>query len=452
MMRDMPMKKLLLHISLPLMISLLVQSLYNIVDSIFVSRLSETALSATSLASPIQMLMIAVSVGTGIGVNSLLARTIGSGDREKAGKVATTGLTLAILSCLVFVLFGAFLTVPFLRLFTEDAELLALSNTYLQIVTMFSLGIFVATTAERLLQASGNTQLSMWAQVSGAVANCILDPIMIFGYFGVPAMGIAGAAIATVIGQWLAAGVALILNWKLNSAAKINYHGFRMEKVIVLQIYKVGAPSMLVSGLASIQTIIINKILIDYSATAVAFFGVFYKMQSLVMLPINGLSQGLIPIVGYSYGAKNGSRISEALRLTLKYVISIAAVFLVLFMLFPTQILGLFSAGEDMLAIGIPGIRILCLIFVLQGFSFVVGYTFTSMGNGLVNMITTMIRIGVSVLLVIVISHTMSDLGMVWWAMPIADVAAASYSMVSIRKARRTIIQPLMSSDSSGRR
>jgi len=439
-----PINKLILQISLPLMISLLVQSLYNLVDSFFVARLSETALSATSLASPIQMLMIAVSVGTGVGVNSLLSRTLGAKDRAGADKVATTGLVLACLSCILFVIFGLFLTKPFLRMFVSEAdtELMEMGSTYLGICTVFSLGIFVATTAERLLQATGRTQLSMWAQISGAVTNCILDPIMIFGLLGFPEMGIAGAAVATVIGQWLAAIIALILNFRLNHDVTISFKGFRLEKETVAGIYKVGAPAMLVSGLGSIQTICINKILIGFSGTAVAFFGLFHKMQSFVQMPVNGLAQGLIPIVGYAYGAGKGSRIREAADQTSKYAAALVSVFTMLFLLFPSAILGVFSAGEQMRSIGIPGLRILCLSFMFMTTSTVIGNIFTGMGNGLVNMISTFLRIGISLVLVILLRGH-GSLNVLWAAIPVADACAAVYAIMKWNKAKKEQIPKL---------
>lgn len=435
---DTPIKKLILQISLPLMISLLVQSMYNLVDSFFVARLSETALSATSLASPIQMLMISMSVGTGVGVNSLLSRTLGAKDREGADRVAATGLVLACLSCIVFVLFGLFLTKPFLRMFVDqgNTELLEMGNSYLSICTIFSLGIFVATTAERLLQATGRTKLSMWAQISGAVTNCILDPIMIFGLLGCPAMGIAGAAIATVVGQWLAAAVALVLNLKLNHDVTIRLKGFKFDPKTVKNIYKVGAPAMLVSGLGSIQTICINKILITFSATAVAFFGLFHKMQSFVQMPMNGLAQGLIPIVGYAFGAGRKERIKEAANQTSKYALTLVGVFTVLFLLFPSAILNIFSAGEQMRSIGIPGLRILCLSFIFITTSTVIGNIFTGMGNGTVNMFATFIRIGISLALVMALRGH-GSLNVLWAAIPAADICAAAYAVLKWSRARK---------------
>lgn len=439
----MPMGKLIISISLPLMFSLFVQSLYNMVDSIFVAKLSEEALSATSLASPVQTLMVAVSVGTGVGINSLLSRTLGAGRKEDASAIASNGLVLAILSCIVFMVFGLTLVTPFLRCFTNDEQLLSLGTTYLSICTIFSLGIFVATTAERLLQATGNTLLSMIAQVTGAIANCILDPIMIFGLFGCPAMGIRGAAIATVIGQWLAAAIAMILNLKLNHDIKFRFRQFKLRGDIIIDIYKVGAPSMLVTGLSGVQTMILNKILLGFSATAVAFFGVFHKMQNFVQMPLNGLAQGMIPIVGYAWGAKRGDRIRDAFKITYSVGLTFMLAVTVVIMAFPAEILGLFSAGETMLAMGIPALRILSISFVFIATCSIISYMFTGMGNGMVNLCCTTIRALLPVPLVIYLAQN-AGLDMVWYAIPFADICACALAVYLFSIVYRKKIRPMI--------
>ena len=438
----MPMKKLILSISLPLMISLLVQSLYNIVDSIFVARLSEDALSAVSLSAPIQTLMVAVSVGTGVGVNSLLSRTLGKGDREESSDIADNGLFLAAASYGLFLLFGLFGAGAFIRHFAKDGAIAGMGIAYLRIVTCFSLGIFLATTAERLLQATGNTLLSMIAQVTGAVMNCILDPILIFGLFGMPAMGIRGAAIATVAGQFLAAGLALILNVKKNREIHFDFQHFRIRGDIIGRIYKVGAPSILVMGLTSIQTMVINNILVGYSTTAVAFFGVFHKLQNFTLMPINGLAQGLIPIVGYSYGAKKGSRIREALRITFSIGLTVAVIYTAVILLFPDRILSMFSAGEVMMKMGIPALRILCSSLAAVAVCSVVSYTYTGMGNGMVNMICTAIRCLVPIPVISMLSGA-GYFEKIWWAIPAADVLAALAAALFLIYGIKTIIRPM---------
>ncbi len=442
-METQPMPSLVLSISLPLVNSLLVQALYNLVDSFFVARLSEKALTATSLASPIQMLMVAISVGTGVGVNSLLSRSLGAKKKEDACKVATTGLVLAFLSSAVFIVFGLFFSRSYIHAYTADPELMDMGYAYLSICTIFCLGIFVATTAERLLQATGNSLLSMVAQVSGAVTNCILDPILIFGYFGLPAMGIAGAAIATVIGQWLAAIVALILNFTKNHDIQFQFKGFRFEKEFVLGIYTVSAPAMLASGLTSIQTICMNKMLITYSATAVAFFGLFHKIQTFVMMPSNGLAQGLIPVAGYSYGAKRGDRLLDAFTTTLKICLSVMAIGTLAFELFPKQILMMFNASEEMLSMGIPAMRILSSTFILISAVSVIGYLCTAMGNGMVNLYSNIIR-GVLPLPIVFAIANFADVGSVWYAIPFTDVVAFVLALFLFSGIYRKKVKPLL--------
>ncbi|MGM9538733.1 MAG: MATE family efflux transporter [Candidatus Onthomonas sp.] len=437
-----PMVPLVLSVSLPLMISLIVQALYNLVDSFFVARLSENALTATSLASPIQILMVAVSVGTGVGVNSLLSRSLGAGKRDDACMVATTGLILAILSSLVFILFGVFFSKPFLRAFTTDADLLEQSYIYLSTCTILCTGIFIATTAERLLQATGNSVLSMCAQVTGAVANCILDPILIFGYFGAPAMGIRGAAIATVFGQWLAAVIAMILNFCLNHDIEFRFRGFRFRKDIVCGIYTVGAPAMLANGLTSIQTICMNKMLIGFSATAVAFFGLFHKIQTFVMMPCNGLSQGLIPVAGYSFGGKRGDRLMEAFRVTLKIAVCVMAVCTLILECFPKQILQFFNASDDMLSMGVPAVRILASTFLLITVVNVIGHMYTAMGNGMINLSCNVIR-GLLPLPIVYCLAKFTTINYVWFAIPCTDIIAFALAMILFVRIYKKTLRPM---------
>lgn len=295
-METMPVPKLVITVSLPLMISLLVQSLYNIVDGIYVARISENALAATSLAYPIQLLMVAVSVGTGVGINSHISRKIGAKKFEEVDLAATTGLLLSLLSSVFFMIVGFLFTGSFFGLYTTDRELISLGTKYLQICTTFSQGIFIATMGERILQSTGNTLHSMIAQVAGAVVNVVLDPILIFGMLGLPKMGIAGAAIATVIGQWAAAALSILLVLKRGEVHFI-FKKFRWDGSIVKDIYKVGCPSMFVQAMGSVMMMGVNNVLLGFSATAVSFFGIYYKLQNFAFMPVSGLAQGLIPIV-----------------------------------------------------------------------------------------------------------------------------------------------------------
>lgn len=441
-METMPVKKLVINVSVPLMISLLVQSLYNIVDSIFVARISEEALTATSLAYPVQMLMIAVSVGTGVGINSLISRKIGAKDYEAVGNISTTGFLLGAASSLVFVLFGTFLAPWFFSLYTQDAALLEPSIVYLRICTWFSLGIFIAAIVERMLQSTGKTSLSMAAQISGCVVNIILDPIMIFGYFGCPAMGVAGAAIATVIGQWVAAIVAILLNLFCNKQVGIKIRGYKPEKSVIATIYKVGLPSMMVQAMGSLMIMSVNNILVVYSATAVAFFGIYYKLQNFVFMPSSGIAQGLIPIVGYNYGAKRPKKIVEAIRFAALLAGIVMAVGTFLFNVIPARLLGLYHASEAMLEMGVPALRILSLIFISTAIVLVIGYAYTGMGNGMVNMVGTLLR---QLLPVPIIYFTAKYAGVdrVWYVFWFSDICALTYALLTIRNTYQKVLKPM---------
>lgn len=441
-METMPVKKLVVNVSVPLMISLLVQSLYNIVDSIFVAQISEQALTATSLAFPIQMLMVAVSVGTGVGINSLISRRIGAKDYEAVGRISTTGVLLGVLSSAVFVLFGLFLAPWFFRLYTDDPALMEMGVTYLWICACFSLGIFVAAIVERMLQSTGKTALSMAAQISGCIVNIILDPIMIFGYFGCPAMGIAGAGAATVIGQWAAAIAALVLNALYNHLVKFKIKGYRPSGKIVDTIYKVGFPSMMVQAMGSLMIMGINNILVAYSATAVAFFGVYYKLQSFVFMPSSGIAQGLIPIVGYNFGAKWPQKITEAIRFAGLLAAIVMAVGTLLFHLIPAQLLSLYNASPEMLAMGVPALRIISLVFIPTAVVLVIGYAYTGMGNGMVNMIGTLLRQLFPVPIVYVMAK-LWGVHSVWYAFWLPNLLALAYALLSIRSTYKKVLVPM---------
>ena len=441
----MPMKQLVFNMSLPLMISLLVQSLYNIVDGIFVARLSQDALTATSLAYPVQLLMIAVSVGTGVGVNALLSRLLGAREREAVGSAATTGMILAFFWTVVFMILGLTCSGVLARSFTEDTQTAELCRQYLSICMIFCLGIFVETLAQRLLQAAGNTGLSMISLVVGAGTNIILDPIMIFGCFGCPALGIRGAAIATVIGQWLGALVALLLHQFLNPEVRFRIRGYRFDFSIVKKIYKVGAPTILTQAMGSIMLTCINKILIEFGSTYVAFFGVYYKLQNFLMMPMNGLGQAAIPIAGFNYGAKNGKRIRELLRTAIPAAVAIGLIGTLVFLAIPGTLLGLFSASDEMLAIGIPALRVISLTFPFAAATIVIGYSISGLGNGVVNMLGTGLR---QVILFIPLAWIFSRIGgagMTFYAIWISELTAAAYAALSLKKEYKKKIAPFVS-------
>lgn len=430
----MPVPKLVVTMSLPIMISMLVQSLYNIVDSIFVARISEDALTATSIAYSAQILQIAVAVGTGVGVNALISRKLGAKKYEEANEAATTGLILTIASSLIFVLWGIFGTEIFIRQFSSDENIVAMGNTYLFICQIFSTGIFLGTLTQRLLQATGRTFSSMLAQLAGAVVNLILDPIMIFGLFGCPRMGIAGAAAATVIGQWSAAVIGLILNYVQNKEIHFMFHNFRLRKDSILQIYKVGAPTILTQAFGSIMVASMNAILIMFSSTAVAFFGVYFKLQNFLFMPLNGLGQGSLPIVGYNFGAKNAKRVKDTCKTSMTIGAGIGLAGTLIFMIFTEGLLRLFSASEAMIEIGIPALRVISVSFVLAAVTMIVGYVVSGLGNGLVNMIATALRQFILLVPAVLLFGKAGGIGMVWYAFWISEAAACLFAVTCLKK------------------
>ncbi|MGN0521771.1 MAG: MATE family efflux transporter [Eubacterium sp.] len=431
---SMPVPKLIWNVSFPLMISMLVQSLYNIVDGIFVARINENALTATSLAYPVQMLMIAVSVGTGVGVNALLSRTLGQKDSNRVKQVAINGLFSAFIGCVPFVLLGIIAVKPFLSLYTDDTEILNDSVSYLKICMIFSIGIFIATTGERCLQSTGKTWLSMIAQTAGALCNIILDPILIFGCLGLPAMGVKGAAIATVAGQWLAGIISLILNAKYNKSVPIKLKNFKINGVILKDIYKVGLPTMVMQACGSVMVLAMNKLLYSFSSTAVAFFGVYYKLQNFLYMPLNGLAQSLIPIVGYNFGAKNNARIKQSYIVTVRRAAIIMLIGTAVFCLVPKTLLGFFSAGEAMLEIGVPALRIISLSFVFTGVTVVTGYYFSGLGNGLVNMFSTLLRQLIILIPVAYLFASQLGINSTWYAFLIAEIIACVFAVLAYKR------------------
>ena len=434
---EMPMGKLVFNMSLPLMISLLVQSLYNIVDSIFVAKLSEAALTATSLAYPMQLLMIAVSVGTSVGINALLSRSIGAKEYEKTTSIATTGVLLALLGMLAFLLLGVFCAGFFVRLFTEDAAIAADCERYLRICMLFCAGTFIGTMYQRFLQAVGNTFDSMMTLVAGALTNLILDPLLIFGLLGFPALGIRGAAIATVIGQWVSAALAVYLNHRHNPLVQVRFSAYRPEKAILRQIYKVGLPTIVMQALGSVMVSAVNAILIAFSPTAVAFFGVYYKLQSFLFMPMHGMGQAAIPIVGYNYGARNRERVMQVFRVMLPAAVMISLAATLLFCLIPKTLLGMFSASDEMLALGIPALRIISPTFALASVTMILGYAVSGLGDGVVNMLGTAIRQLLLLVPLIYLFGQRWGIHAVWYAFWFAELAAMLYAVFATHRRLR---------------
>lgn len=426
----MPVDKLLITMSLPMMISMLVQALYNIVDSIFVSQINEHALRAVSLAFPIQSLMIAVSVGTAVGINAFLSKTLGQKQYDKANIIAVNGIFIEVVSAVVFALVGLFVSRPFFMSQTDIQQVQQYGTTYLTICCCAGVGIFLQTSFERILQSTGKTIYTMITQGIGAVVNLILDPILIFGYFGLPEMGVAGAATATVIGQIVAAILAIVFNLKFNKEIHLSFRGFRPNLHLIGQIYKVGAPSIVVQAIGSVMTYGMNLILAAFGA-AQTVFGVYFKLQSFVFMPIFGLNNGMVPIIAYNYGAGHRERVVQTVKSSIKFAVCIMLAGLLAMQLFPAQLLGFFNATEELLVIGVPALRIICLSFCFAGYCIVVGSVFQALGNGVYSMVVSIARQLCVLLPVAYLLSLSGNVNLIWWAFPIAELMSLGMSTFS---------------------
>lgn len=426
----MPINKLLFNMSLPMMISMLVQALYNIVDSMFVARVSENALTAVSLAFPIQMLLVSVGVGTGVGMNAVLSRALGQRNFDRANRIAGNGLFLAVMSYFVFLMVGIFAIRPFYISQTDNAEILNMGISYLTICCVASIGLFFQICLERILQSTGQTFLSMISQMTGAIINIILDPILIFGLLGFPKLGVTGAAIATVIGQLIGATVGFVFNKYKNTELKITFQDCKPDKEVIGHIYQVGVPAMIMQAIGSVMTYGMNLILISFTSTATAVFGIYFKLQSFVFMPIFGLNNGMISIAAYNYGAKNKDRFMQVLRSTMIATVTIMLVGTGIFLVATRELLELFEATEMMLEIGIPALRIISIGFVTAGYCIVLSAVFQSLGNGLYSMIISIVRQLVFILPFSYLLGKIGGLSLVWWAFPISELAALILSTI----------------------
>lgn len=434
-MGTMPVKQLIIAMSLPMMISMLVQALYNVVDSIFVAQIEEDALTAVTLAFPMQNLMIAVGAGTGVGINALLSKALGEKRFDKSDAAANTGIFLSFLNFIAFLVIGFLLSEPFIRTQTADPKIIAYGTTYLRICCCMSVGVFFQITFERLLQSTGRTFYSMISQLTGAVINIIMDPIMIFGLLGCPKMGVAGAAYATVLGQVIASFLGLYMNLKVNKDITISLKEIlRPKREIVKAIYAVGVPSILMMSIGSLMTYLMNRILIVFSTTTTAVFGVYFKLQSFFFMPVFGLNNGLIPVLAYNYGARNKERISESLKFAMMLAVVIMLVGMIVFEVIPGQLLGMFNASDDMKQIGIPALRIICLSFPLAGFSIAMGSIFQAFSESIYSLI---ISIGRQLVVLIPIAWLLSltgNVNLVWWAFPAAELVSLVLSVFFFKR------------------
>lgn len=439
----MPVPKLLFTMSMPMIISMLVQALYNVVDSAFVAQLNEDALTAVSMAFPVQNLMIAVAVGTGVGINALLSRSLGEKQFERANLAARNGLFLGIISYLVFAVLGLIGSRQFYLIQTDDPEIVFYGTQYVFTVTVFSFGLFLAVISERLLQSTGLTIYNMYTQGLGAIINIILDPILIFGLLGFPRLEVLGAAAATVVGQICGMLLGVVFNLRKNKEININMKGFRPDKPTIKQIYQVGLPSIIMQSIGSVMVFGINKILMMFTSTAVSVFGVYFKLQSFIFMPVFGLNNGMVPIIAYNYGARKKKRIMQTAWLSIGAAVTIMLIGLMIFHVFTEQLLGIFDASEQMLEIGIPALRIISLSFSFAGYGIVVGSVFQALGNGVYSLMVSVARQLVVILPVAFILAEVGGLTAVWWAFPIAEIVALIMSTILFRRIYVKKIQPL---------
>ena len=442
-MGTMAINPLLVKLSIPMMVSMLVQALYNVVDSIFVSHVSEGALTAVSLAFSLQNMMIAVGVGTGVGVNALLSKSLGEKDQKRANKTAENGIFLALCSFAAFFIIGLTCMKPYFYAQTSDVEIAEQGIRYLTVCSVFSLGLFLQTMSEKLLAATGRTNLSMCSQLIGAIVNIVLDPIFIFGYCGEALSGTTGAAVATVVGQFCGAGAAIFFNLKKNPDIQIRWHGFRPSADAIKRIYVVGLPSIAMQCVGSVMTFFMNQILMAFSATAVAVFGVYFKLQSFVFMPIFGMNNGMVPIISYNYGARKPERVKKTIRLAVFYAECIMLVGFCIFQFLPDKLLGLFAASDAMLAIGVPALRIICPHFLLAGAGIVLSSVFQALGNGVFSLTVSICRQLVVLIPAAWLLSRTGEVNMVWWAFIIAEVASLALSLVFMARINRTVIVPL---------
>ena len=442
----MPVGRLILNMSLPMILSMLVQALYNIVDSVYVSRVSEAALTAVSLSFPAQNLMIGLATGTGVGVNALLSRALGAKDSDRANRVAENGVFLALVGYAVFLIFGLFASRAFIAAQTSQPEIIQYGEDYLSVVCCLSFGLFGQVMFERLMQATGRTVYTMYTQGVGAIINIILDPIFIFNF----GMGVKGAAIATVIGQIVAFILAAVINHHKNHDVKLRLREFRPSGEIIGHIYSIGFPSVIMMAIGSVMTFLMNKILILYTAgkeTAATVFGVYFKLNSFVFMPVYGLNNGVIPIIGYNYGARNRLRMLQTVKYALLFAFGFMLVGTVVFLAFPNVLLNLFDATEMMLVIGVPALRIIASTFIVAGVCIALGSVFQALGYGIYSMLVSLAR---QLLVLLPAAWILARLGqsvgndnLVWLSFPIAELVSLAVTLLLFGRLYRKVIREL---------
>ena len=443
----MPVNKLLINMGVPMVISMMVQALYNVVDSVFVSKLSQDALNAVSLAFPVQNLMMAVSIGTAVGINAVLSRSLGQKDQERADRTAMNGILLAMISCLVFTALGLTCSRLFFSLQTDIRGIVDYGTDYLTICCGMCFGIFTQITFDKLLQSTGRTFLTMITQAVGAVTNLILDPILIFGLFGFPRLEVAGAALATVIGQILAGALSVFFNLKMNPDINFSLKGLKPNKNIIKGIYSVGLPSIAMQSIGSIMVFGMNRILLGFTDTATAVFGIYFKLQSFIFMPIFGLNSGMVPIVAYNYGARKPERIMKTYKLSICYAVIIMTIGVVIFQTIPDLLLALFAESggtpEELIAIGVPALRTISIHFPVAAFCIITGSVFQALGYGVFSLVNSVVRQLVVLLPAAFILSRIGGLDAIWWSFLFAEAASMILSTLFMRKLYRKEIKPM---------
>jgi len=444
-MGTMPVGKLLFTMALPIIISMLIQALYNVVDSMYVSQINENALTAVSLIFPIQNLIIAIASGTAVGVNALLSRSLGEKNFEKANTIASHAVFLAIASSIIVAVIMWALAPLFMHVQTSNAEIYEDGVIYMRIVGGINIGIFLQITMERLLTSTGKTLCTMLSQGTGAIINIIMDPVLIFGLGPFPEMGVAGAAAATILGQCIAACLGIAMNLRLNKEIKFNFKNFRPDGKLIGEIYSIAVPSIVMISIGSVMTFCMNLILIRLleSSTAAAVFGVYFKINSMIFMPIFGLNNAMVPIIAFNYGAKHRSRIVKTVRISVTYAVILMAVGIALFWLIPDKLLAIFNASENMLAIGIPALRIISLSYILAGFSIVIGSVMQALGKAFYTMIVSIARQLIILIPSAFILALIFKLDGVWWSYNIAEIGSFIITMFFYRKIKKNMIDPL---------
>ena len=434
-----PVGRLLASMAIPMMISMLVQAMYNVVDSVFVSRISENALNAVSLAFPLQNLMIAVGAGTAVGINALLSRSLGENRQDMADRAAGTGIFLSLCNAVVFACIGIFLSRAFFMAQAKSVpEIVEMGTAYTRICLGLSVGLFSQFCFERLLQSTGRTVLAMTTQLVGAVINIVLDPVFIFGLCGMPRLGVTGAAVATVLGQMVAAVLAIVMNLKKNPDIHIRPRLIRWDKTVAREIYRVGVPSIVMQSIGSVMTFGMNKILFVFTPTATAVFGAYFKIQSFIFMPVFGLNNGMVPIISYNYGAARPDRVWKTVRLTIFTAVGIMCLGFLAFQTIPDVLLSLFDASAEMTAIGVPALRTISISFLLAGFCIIAGSVCQAIGNPLYSMVVSVCRQLVVLLPAAWLLSRTGRLELVWWSFPIAEIASVTLSTIFLRRTVRS--------------